>query len=174
MRRYPLHLSLLLLVLGGAGCAQNASLEITLNLPQGPSDGSTVYVLTQPRAAAENPFADEWRGDDLPAVELDPMTDIQDHISVLSTDDTTDLNIKVRFCANPNCTDIADDMAPERWFQLEHPFYIGARTFWTADITEIPTMRDSSPTIVGMCAIRGCVDGDSSSYCRTDGRHLCE
>jgi hypothetical protein len=171
--KYLSHLSLFI-ALGLAGCAQNAALEITLDLPPGPSDGTTVYVLTQPRSAAENPFTDEWRGDDLPAIELMPGMAIEDQISVLSTDDSTDLNLKVRFCANENCTAIEDDMAPERWYALEHPFYIGERTYWSVSIPTIPTMRDTEPTPVEMCDIRGCVDGDLSSYCRVDGRHLCE
>ena len=158
----------------GAGCAQNAALEVRLDLPAGPTDGTTTYVLTQPRRAAENPFMDEWRGDDLTAIELSPGERLEDHISVLSDDDATDLHIKVRFCSSPSCTAIEDDMAPEHWYKLDHPFYIGARTFWSVTIDSIPIDRDTTAAEVDRCQIRGCVDGDLSSYCRVDGRHLCE
>lgn len=157
-----------------AGCAQNAALEIAIELPAGPADGSRVFVLVQPRKAADNPFEDEWRGDDLAAVELLEGESFVDNISVMSTDDTTDLNLKVRFCASPNCTAIEDDTAPELWYALQHPFYIGERTSWGVEIFEIPLARDTEPDVVEKCQIKGCVDGPLSSYCRMDERHLCE
>jgi len=180
MTSFPRHLtslttlSALALGLFASGCAQNAALEIAIEMPFGPDDGSRVFVLVQPRKAADNPFADEWRGDDLDAVELIPGDTFVDNISVMSTDDTTDLNLKVRFCASPNCTAIEDDTAPELWFALQHPFYIGERTSWDVDILEIPEERDTAPEVIEKCQIKGCVDGPLSSYCRADLRHLCE
>jgi len=157
-----------------SGCAQNAALEIAIDLPAGPGDGSRVFVLVQPRKAADNPFEDEWRGDDLEAVELMDGESFTDNVSVMSTDDTTDLNLKVRFCASPNCTAIEDDTAPELWYALQHPFYIGERTSWDVEILAIPAERDTAPELIEKCDIKGCVDGPLSSYCRMDDRHLCE
>ncbi len=82
--------------------------------------------------------------------------------------------MKVRFCVNPTCTDIADDMAPERWFALEHPFYLGERTSWTATISEVPSGRDTAPFIAPRCVIEGCADAELGSYCHPDDTHLCE
>lgn len=175
-KRWPTLAALALAGFGlfASGCAQNAALELKILLPPAPTDGSQVFVLIQPRSAADNPFEDEWRGDDLEAIELVPGDTYPDHVSVMSTEDATDLNLKVRFCASPNCTDIEDDTAPELWYALGHPFYIGERTSWSTTISEIPTERDTAPEEVDRCQIEGCVDGPLSSYCRGDGRHLCE
>ncbi len=176
MRRAPAAFVLLAaLGLGASGCTLNAAFELELDLPAGPVGGPPVYVLIQPRSAAENPFPDEWRGDDLDSIELTD-TPSSDHISILSGRDDIDLAVKARFCASPTCTDLDDDMAPERWFLFEHPFYIGARTSWNADpqIDAIPTTSDTTPFRVERCQIKGCVEGELSNYCRTDNRHLCE
>jgi hypothetical protein len=165
---------LILLLSFGSGCAQNSALEVSIDLPPGPTDGTSTFVLIQPRSAAENPFMDEWRGDDLDAVELLPGERLVDEVSVLSTDDTINLHLKVRFCSSPSCTAIEDDMAPERWFKLTHPFYIGQTTSWDTMIPVVPADRDTTETCIVKCQIQGCVDGVLSSYCRVDGRHLCE
>jgi hypothetical protein len=156
------------------GCVQNAALELELTLPPGPTAGAPVYALIQPRRSTD-PFEDEWRASDDPeALELAPGEPTLDHISVLSQDDTIDLHLKVRFCSTPTCSVIEDDGAPESRFSLEHPFYIGKRTFWSASIDAIPTMT-GAVTEVDKCVIRGCIEGILGSYCR-DGtdRHVCE
>jgi len=177
MKRYLGLLLSLGLGIASAGCAQNAAFELLLDLPPGPADGTPLFVLVQPRNAALNPFEDGWRGDDIESFELVPGERSEDHISVISGDETVDLNLKVRFCQSPSCSGFDDDRGPERWFQFEHPFYIGARTYWDPElpiIVDVPTERDTTPTVIDRCQIQGCVDGRLSMYCRTDGRHLCE
>lgn len=157
-----------------SGCVQNAALELEITLPPGPASGPPVYALTQPRSST-NPFTDDWLASDDPdAIELSPDGPTVDHISVLSHDDTIDLHLKVRFCSTPACSVIADDGAPEARYILDHPFYIGKRTYWTTTIDAIPTMT-GAPIEVDKCVIRGCIEGVLGSYCR-DGtdRHVCE
>jgi hypothetical protein len=171
-------LTIALVLVAAVGCINNAAFELEIGLPPGPT-GDPVFALLQPRDAAENPFGDEWRGDDLQAIQLIPGMAQTDNISILSKDGDVDLALKVRFCVSPTCGDLMDASAPERWFEFEHPFYIGARTSWrppmgSEEILAIPTVSDSTPLIIARCQIRGCVDGELSSYCRTDGRHLCE
>jgi hypothetical protein len=181
------------------GCVDNAVLELTVTLPVRPtamegalcmSDAdcptpgivcgeegtcaARAFVLIQPRKAADNPFGDDWRGNDLDPVELSDEGPTVDEISVLTEDVDADLNIKVSFCTTPTCTAFADDPPPSLWYQLQHPFYRGKRTFHDIEIATIPEMRDTEADIVQMCDIRGCVDGELAMYCRTDGRHLCE
>jgi hypothetical protein len=81
--------------------------------------------------------------------------------------------IKVRFCASPTCTSIGDDRAPECWYLLEHPFYVGEITAWRTSITSEAECAGTTQR-VERCEIAGCVTGELSSYCRVDGRHLCE
>ena len=175
--------SLLLAATLGSGCTLNAAFELEIGLPPGPTAGPTMWALLQPRNAAENPFPDVWRGDDLDPIELIPSMPQTDRISILSSREDVDLALKVRFCISQTCTELADDEAPERWIEFEHPFYIGARTSWkppmdSPEITVIPPPRMMMETLpildIPRCSIRGCVDGELSSYCRTDGRHLCE
>lgn len=164
------------IALTGAGCAQNAALEVELTLPPGPTDGTTMFAVVQARDAAEFVLEEEWRGGDLEPIALIPGEAIEDHVSILSTDASTDLLIKVRFCTSPDCIDIDDATSPDRWFEIEHPFYIGKRTYWTAEdaIPEIPTERDTAPLFVGRCEVEGCITGPIVDYCSLDGRHLCE
>jgi len=158
-----------------AACADNAILEVELDLPPRPST-TPLYAFVQARAADKFPLPDPWGGSDLGAVELGDARYV-DSISLLTSETNVDVNIKVRFCEDPRCTSIPDDNAPECWFHLEHPFYVGKRTFWSARVAAIPMDGDAhhrTEVLVDRCQIRGCVEGDLSDYCRVDGRHLCE
>lgn len=165
-------LSLLVSILCAAGCTQNAILEMAIDLPS-VDEGVVLHAQPQMRVASMNPHAEEWRGEDLEAIELGSER-IVDEISLVAEEDEVDVAVKVRFCTTPSCTSLDDADAPERWYLLEHPFYLGRRTEWAVRIEEVPAARDTSPLVVGRCDIRGCVEGDLSSYCRVDGRHLCE
>lgn len=169
-------------VVAVAGCSENAILELTVELPAQPVPTGRRYALVQPRVHPDNPFPDEWRGEDLPAVELG-LEPVVDHVSVVSDRGDVDLGVKIRFCLEPSCTALGeadggpgDADAPELWYLLEHPFYPGHRTFYEiTGIGGIPTGRPAAPTVVGRCDIRGCVEGEITDYCRMgDGRHLCE
>lgn len=182
-----------------SGCVQNAVLEIEVELPERPvgegaacvlpadcdvaaglacvegSCAPRAFVQIQPRDAADNPFEDDWVGGDLETVELLAGERIIDMVSVVTTNVDADVNVKVRFCTTRTCSALEDAMAPERRFQLQHPFYVGERTLWVADIPDVPASFDSVPTVIDRCDIRGCVGGgDLTDYCRLDGRHVCE
>lgn len=156
---------------GTIACTNNAILELTLNLPTSPAPR---FALTQIRRADEYAFDTEWAGDDPPAI---PLTEqpTQDQISVESHDEATDLRIKIRFCVRSACDDLQDDLAPEFWAEIEHPFYIGERTNYTLEVLTLPEGIPASPVTIGRCDIAGCIAGEASSYCRvSDGTHFCE
>lgn len=174
-----------------AGCADNAILEVTLDLPPSGAlvvDGGVVdagpmparrYAFVQIRRAAEFDHAVAWSGTDPETIELDPTERTIADYSVVSTDEATDVHVKVQFCVHPQCIspeDMAVPSAPAVWYALEHPFYIGKRTFWDARIDVIP--GPASPTMevlqVGKCEIEGCISGVTDDFCRIDGRHWCE
>jgi len=165
-------LSALALAIVLSGCPENAILEIELDLPPA-NTMEQQFALTQMRRGDMNPFNEDWAGEDLPAIQLGAERQV-DRISLVSDDDEVDVHIKVRFCSTDICSELADADAPERWYQLEHPFYLGHRTEWAERIEMVPAAKDTTPTVVERCLIRGCVEGFLRSYCRVDGRHLCE
>lgn len=159
------------------GGEANAILELEIALPPAPP-GETIYVLTQARRADRFPFVGaDWRAGEDPAPIRLETTATRDHISLETVgDDELDLNVRVRFCTDPGCAALSDDIerAPQAWFTLEHPFYLGHRTFFELSVPTIPTTPPDAEQPVERCAIRGCVDGVSTTYCRMDGSHLCE
>lgn len=139
------------------GCAQNAILELQVDLPAAPtpSDGRPWFAQVQVRRASDNPFDTDWMGVDDQLFELGD-TRQWGCISVVSSDQELDLHIRVRFCRGDNCLDLLDASPPERWYSLEHPFYIGRHTYYRiTDIAEVPEC-----TTDGDCGgIGACVDG---------------
>lgn len=199
----------LIALLSMTGCTENAAFELSLDLP--PSRMETVtrggdmvmvrreWAFVQVRAGADNPFEVDWDGRDLDAIQLDPLMRTPDHMSILSEDESVDLNVKIRFCVDPGCNDFEDTPAPAHWIAIEHPFYIGERTeFAPAMPIEMPMAAPDMPAcssacddflcttvesgcdvnFVDKCSVRGCVTGDpSASYCRSasgDNTHFCE
>jgi len=160
------------LVLGG--CAQNAILELQVQLPEAPPDDGVGpwYAQIQLRRAADHPFDIEWMGGDLEGVELGD-TPRWDCVSVQSADPSMDLHVRVRFCRSPDCLNLPHDATPrERWYRLEHPFYIGRRTYWHTTIDSVPVCeRDEDCGGVGVCndSVCGC---EVDSEC--DGEMVCE
>jgi hypothetical protein len=160
-----------------ASCAQTGVLELQLMLPAQPAGSPPLFALVQIRRANDHEFEQLWSGDELAGVPL-ASTPTRTQISVIGHDPSVDLRIKVRFCQTPGCTSIMDDMVPETWYELEHPFYIGRRTAWAACITSVPAARPASaPIPEDRCQIHGCVGGGgSTSYCTSGGSgpHFCE
>jgi hypothetical protein len=188
-----------LMVVLGTGCTENAALEISLDLPLSRTetlrDGGMAprqFAFVQIRRASDNPFDVDWDGRDMDPVQLSGEDRTVDQFTVLSEDDTVDLNLKIRFCIDPGCNGFEDQPAPAVWFAIEHPFYIGERTFWEASTTGmreplIETIPMADPTdivcnpacddfhcgppetttdcdinFVDRCEVRGCVSGDFS------------
>lgn len=157
-----------------AGCAENAILELQIELPAAPPDdgtGSSWYALTRVRRASDNPFDVGWTGPGATAIELGPEPQ-WDCISVQSFDQEMDLHVRVAFCRAENCLDLMDGSPPERWFRLEHPFYIGRRTYWSTQITEVPECAsDGDCGGIGVC-IDGSCGCELGSEC--PGGMICE
>lgn len=195
------------LTLLAAGCAQNAFFELQIELPARPP-GETWYAQVQIRDAARHPFNIAWMGGDTPSVELtgEPQWDC---ISVQGMDESLDLHVRVRFCHSQDCLALVDGNPLERLYTIEHPFYIGRRTYYSIEVAGIPdcsTTADCTARAVGVCidercgcaadddcgegylcaplsgcvreivrcAVEGCIDGVSGTFCTMDGRHFCE
>lgn len=163
-----------------AGCGQNAILELRIDLPPAATvDGvERRFAIVQPRTST-NPFADEWPAGDLPPIELGASA-TEDRVSVVTEDTSLDVHLKVRFCIADDCTALGtggmpgDDVSPEVWYLLEHPFYEGKRTSFHIVIPTIPAAAPAEPEEIDRCEIEGCITGSSTMYCTTDGRHVCE
>jgi hypothetical protein len=163
-----------LFALALGGCAQTAVLELQVMVPaRDPAATEPVYAFVQVRQAATNPFEDSWldQGDAAEVPLRDEPTRIQ--LSVIGRDPDTDLHVKVRFCEHPRCMGFEDRNA-ERWFSLQHPFYLGRRTAWATCIETIPTSRPAAPFEVERCQIHGCAVGSATNYCDEGGAHFCE
>ena len=176
MRSWTLGCALLV----AAGCGQNAILELMIELPPAATiDGvERRFALVQPRTSG-NPFEDEWPAGDLPPIELGALS-IEDRVSVVTDDTSLDVHLKVRFCQTDDCTALGagglpgDDVSPEVWYLLEHPFYEGKRTSFHIQIPAVPPAAPAEPEEVDRCEIEGCITGTSITFCTSDGRHVCE
>ena len=151
-----------------AGCAQNAILELQVQLPANPP-GETWFAQVQVRTApASDPlsnFSINWMGSDLRTVPL-TSTSQWDCVSVQSLDPAVSLHVKVRFCRAEDCLDLLDGDPPERLYSLETPFYIGSRTYHRIVVPAIPdcaSTADCTRDAVGVCVEGRCacsVDSD--------------
>jgi len=164
----------ILLGLFALGCVENAILELQIQLPAAPeADPLPWFVQLQIRDASGHPFDIPWMGDDGSAVELEAAPRWE-CISVTSNDDTLDLHVRVRFCRSDNCLDLADGSPPERLYSLEHPFYIGRRTYYQITVPGIPdcmTSADCMADAEGVC-IEGNCNCNTDADCDTG--HRCE
>ncbi len=157
----------------GGGCAQNAILELTLDLPAQPT-GAPLLVQVQARTAERVDFDESWAGTEPVsglALADDPSTRT---VSIVGGEDLTrELGIRIRFCREAECTGLGDDRAPEARFLVERAFYLGHRTRLRLEIPEVPS-APPSPTTIARCRVEGCLAGTTSTYCSLDGRHFCD
>jgi hypothetical protein len=161
------------LVALGCGPEPNAILEVELLLPPRAEPSTTRFAYVQFRRADGHPFELDWERSDRDGVELSDVSTPAD-ISIFTTEPNVDVHLRIRFCQQPTCGAIGDDLSPELWYALEQPFYEGHRTSWGTTITDEPMGRPTAPEVVDRCMIRGCVDGETSTYCDLGGRHFCE
>lgn len=147
----------------GVGCAQNAILELQIQLPAAPT-GDTWFAQTQVRNADGHPFSIPWMGGDIESVPLEASPK-WDCLSVESGNEAADLHVRVRFCRSADCLDLDDGTRRERWYRLEHPFYIGRRTYHQIQIDSVP-LCDSGGGI-DMCGSIGVCDANVCQ-CTTD------
>ena len=142
VRRHAL-LPLFLLLAGG--CAQNAVLEIEMQLPSvGPDGAPSIFTEASVRFALdtdgpENDLAtfDGWTSGDGPTPRAFTLSENRAEdaprrtfpsnlrLSVRTGQVDADLLLQIRFCRPGG---ICDD-APELRYRVEHPFYRGQRTF---------------------------------------------
>jgi hypothetical protein len=156
-------------------CAQNAVLDVQLMLPPTSAASPTRYALVQVRRSAGHDFEDEWLGDDADPFELSEEPTLA-QLSVDTTEPATDLRVKVLFCETRTCDSLADARAPQAWFELEQPLYLGRRTAWAACLSAIPMGVPTAATSVSRCEIHGCIAGAPPTWCSTGSptRHYCE
>ncbi|HBQ11000.1 MAG TPA: hypothetical protein DEF51_07410 [Myxococcales bacterium] len=119
------------------GCAQNAIMELQIELPPAPAGSSETFAYIQVATPAGGfDFDVEW-GDTGFSF---PLTATRQWacVSVVSGDPTVDVNARIRYCSDPECLDVADGNAPESRVAIESPLYIGRRTFVTVGVPQVP------------------------------------
>lgn len=155
-----------------AGCAQNAVLELQVEIPPAASSADPVYAQVQVRRTDATGFDVSWTGDDPPGVALQ-----QDAswvcTSVDSHDASIDLDVRVRFCQSPSCDALGDDTAPEVRYHLEHPFYIGRHTYWSAQIAAVPECTTDADCLLGTCVAGRCGCSTDADCCPEGDCSMC-
>lgn len=159
----------------GVSCADNAILEIELDLPASPSATPT-YAFVQTRSADTVDFSVAWGGADAPDGFLLGAAPVVQHVSVVASDASMSrpIGVRVRFCADRVCGSLSpdDSRAPEVRYVITRAFYRGHRT----RVTLVPSMPSTTPTTttIAKCEVAGCTSGTTANYCYGDGRHFCE
>jgi hypothetical protein len=155
------------------GCTLSGVLELEIVLPVATPPTAPVFVQVQARKDVD--FMADWLGTgDLEPIELSPTSTTTDRVSIVSDDELTDLRIKLSFCEVASCADLDAEVWGQAWYELQRPFYLGKQTRFTIEVPAVPTGNPGAPVMVDRCDIEGCVEGELSSFCRADGRHLCE
>jgi hypothetical protein len=178
--------ALLCLCLVGSGCAQNAIFELALELPgwvptaEQRARGDALYALVQLRSGTADALESPWSGNDPLAgfaLALDEDRTPAVSVSVIGDEATAQapLRMKIRFCQSPRCVALGDDHAPEARVEFARVFYVTHVTSHRFRLDALPTATTPYVEHVDKCAVRGCVDGDTSTFCHLDdGRHFCE
>jgi len=164
------------------GCADNAVLELELELPAAADGRGHAYVETLSTEGLDGAdFDGPWEGR---AVEqgfaLGSSRSMQD-VSVVASGASLEraLGVRVRFCSDARCEASADstERREARWV-FERAFYRGRRMTYRLVVPAIPAVPSGAPVEVGRCQVgHGCAPGtslDDPDFCRPDGRHLCE
>ena len=158
-----------------SGCARNAYLELTIELP---ADAQGRYAVTQVMAGSTG-FEVDWGGDNpiAPVKLIDAAQTQRMSIEGDTDNESSEIRVKIRYCKNANCTELGDDKAPAVGLQIKRAFYIGKRTSftWKAADTAIPC--DTCPATIHVaekCAISGCRGGAPTSNNCTGDKHFCE
>jgi hypothetical protein len=180
------------LALAQTGCIEkNAYLELELDFPADPraaADGTGARNAVVRVNTGDVSFDEDWESSEaLAPVRLDPKEPTKLAVSVEGREEieAKPVRIKVRFCADPDCVGIHDDIAPEVRIEITRAFYLGKRTSLTATIDCIPNVAsetDPPPTCpigneavttIPKCSVAGCREGVTTNYCAGD-KHFCE
>lgn len=162
-----------LLCLLSSGCAQNAILELTVDMPA--ADPLRPNLVVQ-ALSGEADFTNDWPQSQITGI---PLNTTEANLVEISVEGSGDdllrvLNVRLRFCEDPECHAINDGEPPEVWLTFERAFYQGEYTGYELSLMSPPTMAPSTPTTVGKCEVFGCVEGSSETgYCIDDVHH-CE
>jgi len=177
-----------LLLAALVGCADNAILEVTLDLPPVMDDRSFAFV--QARAASGADLLETW-SDESSISGFRLRTGERERVTfgVEADGDQVEegLLLKVRFCDSSRCDSLTDETQDpsEQHYDFERAFYRGEITTYENEITVMPLACDPAGgscahplQMVGKCQVFGCRAGSSSSGCTGDdgmgARHFCE
>lgn len=165
------------------GCAQNAILEVELDLPASNAAAADVrYVVVQGRSG-EVDFATEWAGGGIAGgLELAPAS--QTVVVGIEADDSNEitdpLSLRIRYCRDETCTDPGDDDVQEVRVRIARAFYQGEYTELAKDLITLPPVMACTscpvegPIDIEKCDVRGCREGDTAYNCTGDDVHFCE
>jgi hypothetical protein len=171
-------------VLAGAGCAENAILELELDLPAASSVAPDVeWVVVQARSGTPDFSADWAGGGTVPGIPL--ISTSQTVIVGIEADDgdeiTAPLGVRIRYCRDEACGDPRDGNAQETRVTIERAFYEGEYTEIQRDQLMLPALMDCgagcAPVTledIDKCDVGGCRLGDTRNYCDMDDLHFCE
>lgn len=163
---------IVLAALAAGGCAENAVLELQVELPAAPEgDPDPWFAQVQVRRSNAS-FDATWEGLDPRTLELGPEPQ-WDCISVQTGDDSVDLNVRVNFCRTSDCEGLGDDRPPERRYFLEHPFYLGRRTYWATSVERVPECATDADCAQGRCLDDGRCGCAADIDCCPDGSCAC-
>jgi len=158
----------------GGGCAQNAFLELQILLPPNPP-GERWFAQVQARDERTPGFEREWsEAESLPSTPLGSVA-AWNCISVQSLREGS-LRLRVRFCRTEDCTGPEDASPPERLYDVERPFYIGARTSLRVTIPRVPVCAAADEACTeapgvcldGRCACHDAADCPAGLECVAD------
>ncbi|RLB51905.1 MAG: hypothetical protein DRJ42_15980 [Deltaproteobacteria bacterium] len=167
--RISLIVCLAALTIGGCGDPEVvAGLELRIDLPAAASDAAEAFVQIRRESGA--PFDSGFEEETLASVPLAGMRS-EDAISVVTDDATAAIKVRIRFCSAANCVGEAD--APAQRFILRAPFHTDERSLYRI-FAEDPAIDVPVPVEVDGCQVRACSESDLSTYCNSDGVHLCD
>ena len=184
----PVALATAVLAVLSGSCAQNAFLELQIELPPNAWQAAGDRFANVRIIAGDADFAQDWEVDEpLPPFLLDPNVPTVQRVSVEAKEasETKPVLAKIRFCRDPNCIALGDDAAPEVRLRIERAFYVGKRTSYTWSIPCVPNVSgqtgappvcavpNDAVTEVPKCKVAGCVGGAPREYC-IGGQHYCE
>lgn len=189
--RAPSTVALIALLLS-TSCARNAVANIDVRIP-----AQTVMPMGRHWVWIE--LADEVTdfGSQTFALESPQSVDLNEvslpHVvqfAVTSSDTTTRLRVRVRYCMTERCASPEDMRAldegqPGYRYQFERLFYIGAVTSYELTVAALDPATEATAPIstVCRCAVAGCLRMPSASYCRMNSdpcdsdpanTHFCE
>ncbi len=157
------------LALAAAGCAENAILEVTLEMRTADEvgvPGATQAVVTfesSDAARSEDVRPSEQRTVRLDLPASSPATA---RVSVVANGEEIErpLWVSFRYCGGPVACPFDGDRA---WVRYDRAFYLGQYTSHTLALPDDGAADATVPT----CEVEGCVPGTGG--CRMDGTHWC-